>query len=144
MVNNKPLKPKDLGLKPHYTNLKNCNDCNTCAAMVTKNLCKKTQIIYKITCKVCESFYIGRTMRTLEQRYNEHLKDWQNGKNKSAIGYHMITEHALTTIKHNLLKLEILDHCKDTVDNILKEIYHIDKLNPQLNRKHENTNQYHK
>ena len=82
-------------------------------------------------------------MRSLAIRFGEHMKDWRNGKNKSAISWHMLNDHHITTPDNTVLKLEILDYSKDTVDNMLKEVFYINKLKPQLNRKHEYISHYH-
>lgn len=39
------------------------------------NKYKKSEV-YKLKCKNCEKYYIGRTTRNFSIRYNEHIKDF--------------------------------------------------------------------
>ena len=36
-------------------------------------LCNRKNVVYKVTCKLCSSMYIGETARTLRTRIEEHL-----------------------------------------------------------------------
>ena len=39
-----------------------------------KGECETTGIIYKITCKICQDFYIDKTIRSLKERTQEHYQ----------------------------------------------------------------------
>ena len=39
--------------------------------------------VYKLKCKNCDRFYIGRTTRNFNVRYKEHIKDFMYNRGKS-------------------------------------------------------------
>ena len=44
--------------------------------------CQKSGVIYKVTCKCCGAYYIGKTMRELKIRIYEHIRGTKNYWNK--------------------------------------------------------------
>ena len=57
-----------------------------------------SKVVYKVSCHDCDEFYIGKTIRRLEQRMHEHSKD-----NNSAL-----FEHELSTGHHIEYKSSIV------------------------------------
>ena len=45
--------------------------------------------VYKLKCKNCEKYYIGRTTRNFSIRYNEHIKDFIYNREKSNYANHL-------------------------------------------------------
>ncbi len=54
-----------------------------------KNItCKSSNLVYLITCKVCNLQYVGQTYRTLSERFQGHFNDISNNRHWKAIGEH--------------------------------------------------------
>ncbi len=136
LINTKDNEPKKLGNKIEN---KSCTGCSLCNLFNIKNYCLTHKVIYDIECQLCKNHYIGRTMRPLHNRIKEHLADWKNIESKGALGHHMKNSHNLDTVSLNLIKIKILDHSRNTPDNIIKEAFSILKNKPELNRKFECT-----
>ena len=87
----------------------------------------QSHVIYKIECKVCKQFYIGKCKRILQHRISEH-----NDGEESAIKSHKkATKH-----KINAKDITILDRADSDYKLKLKEAMYINKLKPQLNVQH--------
>ena len=98
-----------------------------------KSICPENQKsgVYRFDCDSCECFYLGQTGRSLEIRYNEHIKS-----DKSAMYNHLKTERHQTNLnKMSLLhqvkkskrldlleEMEILKHKQSDQDNLLNYI----------------------
>jgi hypothetical protein len=48
--------------------------------------------VYKLNCKDCNQYYMGKTSRNFRTQYKEHIRDIKN--NRDNIGY---AEHVLNT-----------------------------------------------
>ncbi len=50
--------------------------------------CKSSNLIYLITCKECQTQYVGQTYRTISERFRGHFNDISTNKHWKAIGQH--------------------------------------------------------
>ena len=87
-------------------------------------------VVYKIGCKNCSDFYIGKTARCLVRRIEEHKKGLGTDDYKSALYKHSI-DHGHSIDYDNV---EILDKASNDKKLLLKEMLYINKLNPTLNK----------
>ena len=84
--------------------------------------------VYKFTCAICSSSYIGKTSRHFKTRIEEHIiKD-----NKSYIFKHL---HPTGTCfdSYNSLCFKIIDKANSKIDLKIKETLHINWRKPNLN-----------
>ncbi|MEL7308687.1 MAG: hypothetical protein AAGK05_13000, partial [Pseudomonadota bacterium] len=65
-----------------------CCNCVFCDKNTDKGNCRSKNVVYKIMCALCDSFYIGETSRTMRSRLREHL-----GVNTSNIYDHLTKAH---------------------------------------------------
>ena len=79
-----------------------------CSLPVLKQSIK---VIYKVNCSECDDFYIGKTVRRLSTRLNEHKKD----ENSSLYKHSFLTDHIIDCCKPEIL--ETLMH----LDYVLKK-----------------------
>ena len=79
-------------------------------------------IIYKITNKINNKVYIGQTIKTLEERWKQHLSAANNNDHKHL--YQSINKYG----KDNFI-IEIIDQAKDIDDLNQKEKYWVDYYN---------------
>ena len=113
--------------------------CHTCANGL-QGKCNTKNVIYKITCKLCETeqrsqCYIGECTRPVRYRFNEHLSDARLRKQDTPLGEHILDSHtdlASSTI-NNAFRIEILDSGKDCAEVKIRESIHIRNLKPSLN-----------
>ena len=82
-----------------------------------------SNIIYKFTCPVNNSCYIGKTKRHLFSRVSEH------NKINSAIFDHRLT----CSCTCNINNFSIIDRARYAFDLSIKECLHIKQSNPSLN-----------
>ena len=68
-------------------------DCAFCKISLHNNICFMKNVIYKISCKICNAYYIGQTARLLKTRIHEHFT-----KHDSAVYTHFSNLHA----NHNI------------------------------------------
>ena len=54
--------------KPNYP-----DKCETCKLASKRNHCLAKNVVYQITCTICDFIYICETGRTIDQRIKEHL-----------------------------------------------------------------------
>ena len=74
-------------------------------------LCSTKNVIYLLTCSVCQKQYVGETKRAFKVRYKEHCKDLEYNRNKPVV------IHALTHKGHNVyLVPQILEVIKGDPD----------------------------
>ncbi len=89
----------------------------------------RSKIVYKIGCKDCESFYVGKTSRCFIRRLEEHKKGTGSEDYESALFKHeKSTGH---TIDYD--NATILDQASTDKKVLLKEMLYINKLRPNLN-----------
>ena len=53
-----------------------------------KMTCKSSNLIYCIQCTICHKQYVGQTLNTLQQRFQEHFEDVQKATVEKDIGRH--------------------------------------------------------
>jgi len=89
----------------------------------------KSLVIYKIKCKTCGAEYIGRTERILQYRINEH-------KSKAASNKSATKKHTDKYPGHQMDydNVEIIDHADNPTKLDVKELLHILKTKPEINR----------
>ena len=88
-------------------------------------------VVYRINCPDCDSFYVGETNRRLKDRFNEHLMSSFGGQ-KSIMNLHC------TTHKHNLPTFSeqcvAIGNESQWFRRKIKESLLIKELNADLNR----------
>ena len=62
-------------------------------------LLKQSRVIYKVNCSECDEFYIGKTIRRLNTRLKEHMKD----ENSSLYRHSFLTDHVIDYCKPEIL-----------------------------------------
>ena len=93
---------------------------------ISNNL--KSLLVYKLTCGICSSSYIGETCRHFKTSTEEHLKN----DNKSHIFKHV---HSTATCfdSYNSLCFKIINKANSKFDLKIKEVLHINWRKPNLN-----------
>jgi len=103
-------KPLKSSFHPPKERMNCADDCQTCKMASNKNLCNTKNLIYEITCSICNKIYIGETSRNIGTRIWEHI----NNRTYSAISEHFQDNHDIEEIQssitwrilHNNLKFE--------------------------------------
>ena len=114
-----------------------CSDenCKTCEALVSGN-CKTKGVVYQITCLICLLIYIGETLRYIDGRFLEHLRNATKPNCKSyskeALAVHYREHHPGIAPK---LQLKILAKESNTLRRKIIEGMHIMNKSPQINLK---------
>ena len=83
-----------------------------------------SNVVYQLTCKTCNAFYIGKTSRCLEIRLDEHKKL----KTSSVHQHQLESGHEI-----DWDGIRIIDRANNEQKLLLKEMLHIDKQKPHLN-----------
>jgi len=105
--------PKTIGeLFPFKDNVKNTED--------------KSLVVYKIKCKECGAEYIGKTERMLCHRIKEHQK------NTSSVCYQHVDKNPGHQMDYE--NIEIIDKASTDFKLRMKELLHILKRKPELNK----------
>ena len=113
--------------------------CRACACLERGN-CTDRNVIYEITCNICQQQYNGETSRPLWQRFNEHYLSAANPTADSYINKPLAkhyTDHH-PNISPNL-KLRVLDNASSTNNRKIKEARLIKSNNPSMNCRREQT-----
>ena len=93
-----------------------------------KDKLKQSLVVYQINCKQCEATYIGKTVRILSIRINEHTK-----LDTSAVKRHKDeTKHSI-----DYENPVILDRANNDLKLCYKEMLHIRQSRPTLNKQEE-------
>ena len=105
--------PKTIGeLFPFKDNVKNTED--------------KSLVVYKIKCKECGAEYIGKTERMLCHRIKEHQK------NTNSVCYQHVEKNPGHQMDYE--NIEIIDKASTDFKLRMKELLHILKRKPELNK----------
>ena len=90
----------------------------------------RSLVVYKIKCRDCDDFYIGKTARCLNRRIDEHRKGKGDDENKSSLFQYSVDK------QHNIDydNIEIIDKANNDRKLKLKEIMHINNFKPTLNK----------
>ena len=84
----------------------------------------RSNVVYKLTCKDCHRCYIGKTNRCLSIRMDEH----KTGVNSNVHKHMKENNHYI-----DWENVEIIDKADNGLKLLLKEMLHINKLNPSIN-----------
>jgi len=89
-----------------------------------------SNVVYQVTCKDCNAQYIGKTIRHIEVRLNEHKKSTGlQSQSKSHIAEHArLTGHCI-----NYEDFKVLGQANSDKILLIKESLYISKLKPTLN-----------
>ena len=82
-----------------------------------------------IGCKECKEDYIGKTERIFHYRIQEHQRSPKTGETSSIHQHHLKTGHII-----DFKGAKILDRADTDRKLQLKELLHIDKRQPSLNK----------
>ena len=113
--------------------------CHTCECGL-KGKCATKNVVYKITCKMCEvkrrdESYIGECTRPVRYRFNEHLSDARLRKPDTPLGEHIADVH--TNVSHTDInsgfKIEIINLGRDSAEIKIAESIQIRNRKPSLN-----------
>lgn len=87
-------------------------------------------VVYKISCRDCDSTYIGETSRQLGTRLKEHKKSLTTGTLTSAVSEHSQNKgHEIDWDAVRIVEQEPLDFPRK-----VREALHIRRQKPQMNR----------
>src|SRR5215475_13756238 len=67
--------------------------------------------VYQLTCPDCEKKYTGQTGRPFKVRFQEHLRDYIHGNNKSKFAQHLLEN------KHGIGPMENIMHVTHVTNN---------------------------
>ena len=114
--------------------------CNACESGL-KGRCLTSDVVYKITCVVCQGkgdnvTYVGETKRPIRLRFNEHLLSAKNKTEDTPIGDHFISAHQDYESRRGEIPLaiELLQKTGDHPHRKICESLSIRKHRPQINR----------
>ena len=101
---------------------------------------KSKMLVYKFVCKLCTNrleSYIGRTSRTIAERYREHSDSLIKQSNKSALSEHWIKHHQGEHPSMSHFEFHIVRVLQRPILSDIVEAQEIEKWQPTMNRKHE-------
>ena len=91
-----------------------------------KNVESQSLVVYKINCLACNAEYIGKTERILSHRMREHIK------NESSACYQHTVENPGHQMDYD--NIEVIDRASSDFKLRMKELLHILKRKPILNK----------
>jgi hypothetical protein len=116
-------------LLPTSCNKQSDRTCYQCDQQcMTKNL------VYLLTCNLCQQKYAGETGRCKRTRCWEHFKSVTNDNDKTAMGKHYLAHHADADAQLTPFKFEVLKVCKDYTERMLWQSLYIKELSPEINK----------
>ena len=94
----------------------NCNEGSKVDGLCAYNgQCRKSCVVYKVTCRICDAVYIGNTQQTLKSRMNAHFNDVQklvqDGKLSDTFACHFaqhFSQKPSPQQQRNIMKFEVL------------------------------------
>ena len=96
-----------------------------------QNLCMRKNVVYRISCSVCTSFYIGETFRTVLSRCREHFSNKDGPVYAHAVGHHGMYP------SRDMFSITILGGgFRNTLHRTAREQQLIESLQPDLNIQH--------
>ena len=88
-------------------------------------------VVYHLKCSDCNADYIGKTSRQVKRRFEEH----KSGSQKDETYDSACFDHEKTfNHKIDYENFKILDRATSDQMVLIKEMLHIDKLKPSLNK----------
>ena len=137
---NLPVKMVNEFGKQSATQLSNKSENNICTCDICSQLnkysCKDRFVVYKYTCKRCNEFYVGKTVRKFSVRHNEHRRAINNKSISSALYEHLKMKHNDTGDIGDF-EVCLIAKLSNTRDTTFSESKAITQLQPSINRKHE-------
>ena len=137
------VKLKDLFCASRPLDKRQCTktNCQICSRISTERVdCSKVCPIYKITCNLCEQFYVGESSRSLHDRLGEHLRFASNPTGPSyteeTFADHYRVHHPGQSPD---LTFELSGLETNTVIRKIYEAHYIFTLRPEINDKEECT-----
>jgi predicted GIY-YIG superfamily endonuclease len=121
-------------------NYKRGGECNKCK--MDKKLCDANHVVYKMSCKYCNKFYIGMTNNTMCNRITQHKYQWQKSDTNNAISLHFQKEHPSYKPNIENININIIKREKNNILTAISESKLIYNLKPELNRKQELSNNF--
>ena len=135
------IKLRDLfcSSRPHDRRVCSQSNCQICPKITTERTdCSKMYPLYKITCKLCNKFYVGESSRSLHHRLSEHLRYATKPDNASykneAMAVHYKDHHAG---QEPDLAFELLGTESNTILRKIYEAQLILSLKPEINDREE-------
>ena len=134
------LKPKDNN-RVETDDRDFCEICNHLEGG-DKYHCGTRIVVYKLQCKICNQFYIGKTNKTVKERVVQHFNSFKNKAQSSPLWAHDLYFHAGAPPLNideffDKYSVIILKQNSDYVLNNVDEADFINRLKPELNRKDE-------
>ena len=116
-------------------------DCRSCSTSTVH--CKARDVVYKVSCAGCGAAYIGETSRSLEERFKEHQRKYDNDMENNRVSSMKEKNGPFamhTYEKHNGMKqqlqVQILATCPgDAMKRQVTEATYIHDQQPELNTK---------
>ena len=107
---------------------KNCppvKDCLSCKGQTKYSYCRKSNVGYKLSCKLCETrgfekTYEGETCRNMYLRGKEHLNQYKNNDKHSVMLKHIKTDHEKEAKKVEF-EMKLVKTFKDPLSRIINE-----------------------
>ena len=110
-----------------------CNKRNDTTCYECDRDCMTKNVVYKLTCNMCQEIYVGETGRFKRTRCWEHYKAVANETTATAMGKHYVVHHKGAVRPTSPFKFEIIRKCRDFVDRMLWQSLYIKKLFPRIN-----------
>ena len=101
------------------------------------DILKQSLVLYHIKCKDCDADYIVKTERILHYRVREH-----KGESSSNVDSAIHQQHIQTQHKIDFDNIKIIDRADNDIKLQYKEILHIDKRKPILNKQLNSNDSY--
>ena len=116
--------------------LGNQNNCHICPLFSDHNTCSIKNVVYHVTCNICQQVYVGETLRHCHYRFHEHIRACNSPTTypENAIGQHYFKQHRNMSAD---LSFKIIDRQNSTVKRKISEALQIVKLNAKLNKREE-------
>ena len=118
--------------------------CQICVNMEgnDKYHCGTRIVVYKIQCRICQEFYIGKTNKSLKERITQHFNAYKSKTTNSPLWSHENYFHGGAIINNwegffEKYRLVVIKQNSDYVLNNIDEAEHITKLKPSINRREE-------
>ena len=109
---------------------------NICPLFTDHNTCAVKNVVYQVTCNICQQAYVGETLRQCHYRFAEHLRAVRNPATypENAIGQHYNVKHKTMNAD---LSFKIIDRQSITAKRKISEAFHIIKQDTKLNNRDE-------
>jgi hypothetical protein len=113
-------------------------NCSSCSFLPSYQSCQTNFVVYKLSCCLCSSFYIGQTYRKFSCRLKEHLACLKDRSSSSAMTQHFIDHHP-TSKPDPPFSAVFLARASSRSDLLIKESLLISSHYPSINRTFESS-----